>query len=345
MSASVRAVVVLVLVLAPARIASGAEPAPPAETGTLPVAPEFVFAAIADSHICKAGARDDYRHLKALSFACEILTNYVNDINAHQPKVDFVIHLGDITDFGRAGEFQKAGAILDRLECPLYPVVGNHDNFQSDNKRNWKRFAGMEVTNYTFDYGGLHFAAIDCTPNPYRPDSVDCDCGLRDWLADDLEANRRKPSIILSHYNMWERGWNAEFDTIRHYVEYGGMPELRQVLEKAGSVVAVMNGHVHANRVEVHGGIYYIDIGATLVGRPSIRYFSVYPDRIEVDYEYLSGELFFENVEDLCSKCTGCFDRSEVCDYIDGTDADKRFTIPIYTPAPPARRLVPKHFR
>lgn len=306
---------------------------------------EFIFATIADSHICKGNAGDDYRYMKALSFAQEILANYVYDINAHQPEVDFVIHLGDITDFGSAGEFSKARRILDELECPLYPVVGNHDNFESDNKRNWKQFAGLDVTNYAFDYRGVHFVVIDCTPNPYWPDSINCDCDLRDWVAADLDANSAKPSVILSHYNMWERGWNAEFDTLEYYAEYRGMQELRRILEEAGNVVAVISGHVHANRVEVHGGIYYIDVGATLVGRPSIRYFTVYPDRIEVEYEYLSGELFVENVEDLCSRCTSCFDREKVCDFIDGTDSDKRFTIILEPPIERGKRLVPWQFR
>jgi predicted phosphodiesterase len=320
----------------------GVSPGPPE---TSQADPEFVFATIADSHICKGSASDDYRYLKALGFASDILKNYVHDINAHEPDVDFVVHLGDITDFGSAGEFRKAKAILDKLECPLYPVVGNHDNFESDNKRNWKEFSGLDVTNYTFDYGGVHFVVIDCTPNPYWPDSVDCDCDLRGWVAADLEANSAKPSIVLSHYNMWERGWNAKFDTLKHYAEYMGMPELREVLEEAGNVIAVINGHVHANRVEVHRDIYYIDIGATLVGRPSIRYFAVFPDRIEVDYEYLSGELFFESVEDLCSRCSNCFDRQKVCDFIDGNESDKRFTVLFEEPLGRDRRPIPRHFR
>jgi predicted phosphodiesterase len=293
----------------------------------------FVFAAIGDSHI-KTYRFDDHRYLKALSISRELLENYVTDINGHIPPVDFAVHLGDITDFGELGEFNSAGRILGRLRCPLYPVVGNHDNFTSDNKQNWKDFAGRESTNYSFDHLGFHFIAVDCTPDPYDPADIECGIGLRDWVEADLAAHAGQPTLILSHYNMWQRGWNAMFDTTEHYIEYDGMPELRQVLERAGNVAAVLNGHVHANRVEVHGGIHYVDIGATLIGRPSIRYFHVYPHKIDVTYEYISDTELLAHVTDLCPRCCCCFDRLRVCDFIDGEESDKEFTIPVGWPRP-----------
>jgi predicted phosphodiesterase len=291
----------------------------------------FVFAALGDSHIMTY-MFDDHRYIKALSVCRQLLGNYVADINAHTPPVDFAVHLGDITDSGEFGQFYNAGRILEGLGCPLYPVVGNHDNFTSDNKRNWKDFAGRESTNYTFDRLGFHFIVIDCTPNPYVPANIECDSIVRDWVAADLAAHSDKPTFVLSHFNMWERGWNAVFDTTEHYAEYSGMSELRQVLEEAGNVVAVINGHVHANRVEVHNGIYYIDIGATLVGRPSIRYFQVYPDRVEVTYEYISDADLLTHVANLCPRCFSCFDPTKVCDFIDGEESDKEFTMPVAMP-------------
>jgi hypothetical protein len=128
------------------------------------------------------------------------------------------------------------------------------------------------------------------------------------------------------------------FDTTLHYAEYRGMPELRQVLEDAGNVVAVVNGHVHANRVEEHNGIYYVDVGATLVGPPSIRYFYVYPDRIEVTYAYISDQNLLNHVTGLCPGCCCCFNKDQVCAFIDGQESDKRFVIPfrLHAAVPPA---------
>jgi len=311
------------------------EYSPPARTPAKPRARRigesqsyFVFATIADSHLRDGGA-PDIRYLKAMDRCRDVLSAYVRDINAHVPPVDFAVHLGDLTDLGATREFEMAREIMDSLSCPLYPVLGNHDNFKSDRKAGWLGFARRDSATYAFDIEGFHFVVIDCTLNPYQPPYVNCDSTLRVWVAENLSANSSKPTIVLSHYNMWQRHWNAMFDTTLHYAEYRGMPEMRGVLENAGNVVAVINGHVHANRVERHNGIYYVDIGATLVGPPSIRYFYVYPDRIDVDFEYLSDQSLYNHITDLCDECCCCFSPEEVCGFIDGTEADKRFAIPL----------------
>jgi predicted phosphodiesterase len=287
----------------------------------------FLFATIADSHI-RSQPIDSPKYIKATSISCELLANYVADINAHVPTVDFAVHLGDITDFGLNQEFDAARDILDSLRCPLYPIVGNHDNFQYDAKRGWMEFAGIDSTWYSFDYMGFHFIAIDCTRDRYHSPFVECSKPLLEWVRKDLSRNREKPTFILSHYNMWQRSWNARFDTTMSYTDYPGMVELRHILEHSGNVAAFINGHVHANRVEVHNGIYYIDIGATLVGPPSIRYFYVFADSIIVTYEYISDCSLFRYVVSLGQQCADCFDAGQVADYIDGEDSDKEFSIP-----------------
>jgi predicted phosphodiesterase len=294
----------------------------------------FVFAAIGDSHIVgpiRTAAYDfsGRSGMMALNLSDRLLARYVGDINSHIPAVDFTFQLGDLTDNGKRTEFATARAILDSLHCPLYPVVGNHDNMQSDDKRGWRDFAGRESTDYSFDRDGFHFIVIDCTADPYVPPYVVCDSTLQLWIARDLALNSDKPTFVISHFNMWERSWNSHFELGEGYKEYEGMARLRDILERAGNVVAVINGHVHANRVEVHNGIYYIDVGATLVGRPSIRYFYVFPERIEVTYAYLSDATLSGRVEDLARRCYRCFDPAGVVDFIDGTDADKRFSVPV----------------
>jgi len=295
-----------------------------------PGTPLFVFAAVGDPHIAVNGTFD-HKYIKAGDKGPQLLATFVRDINAHSPHVDFVVLLGDVTDKGSGSEFALARKIVDSLTCPLYPLVGNHDNFESDNKQGWKGFAHRDSTDYTFDVKGFHFIGIDCTDNPYTPGAVGCDSTLRLWVAKDLERNPEKPTFILSHYNMWERFWNSQFDTTRHYAEYRGMKDLRQVLERAGNVVAVVNGHVHANRVEQHNGIYYIDVGATLVGRPSIRYFYVFPDRVEVTYAYVSDVALLDYVVQVGTGCLYCFNSKAVVDYADGKVSDKQFTIPLLT--------------
>lgn len=47
--------------------------------------------------------------------------------NHAQEKIKFLVILGDIADTGEASEFFRAKKILDNLEIPYIPVIGNHD--------------------------------------------------------------------------------------------------------------------------------------------------------------------------------------------------------------------------
>lgn len=294
----------------------------------------FVFATIGDSHIEPSGPAD-FCYLKASHKSRALLENYIDDINKHTPGVDLTIHLGDITEFGTPIEFAIAEEVLDELDCPLYSVLGNHDNFQNDGKRAWKDFAGMESTSYSFDFMNAHFVVVDCTMDPFAAPYVRCGPAILEWVEADLGAAYPRPSFVICHYNLWERSWNAKFDTTEHYVEYEGMPELRVVLESAGNVVAVINGHVHASRAELHEGIWYIDVGATLVGSPLMRYFYVCEDRVEATYRYISDPYLRGSASRLCRGCVCCFDRESVCKFIEGTESDKVFTMP-FSITPPS---------
>jgi alkaline phosphatase len=294
--------------------------------------PLFVFATIADSHIRLGEPWDDRGFIKATGISSELLANYVQDINSYDPPVDFVVHLGDITDYGRPSEFAAARAILDSLHCPLYTVIGNHEVFDGESKDGWRLFAGMDSTNYTFDYEGFHFIVVDCTPEHYDSQPIKCGRRARDWVAADLSSNPTKPAFLLSHYNMWERDWGATFDGRRRYEEYEGMPELRAVLEESGNVVAVINGHVHANRVEVHNGIHYVDIGATIVGKPSIRYFHVFAESVQVRSEYISDRDLLTRVSKLASLARAYPCSPKSVSFIDGKISDREFTIPVRIP-------------
>jgi predicted phosphodiesterase len=333
--------------------------------------PLFVFAVLADCHIPDSRVNppgDDYAHLKALSIAQDLLANCVEDINNHVPPVDFTLVLGDMSDQGKAWELERAAQILGDLDAPYYPVVGNHDNFQDDDKRAWKNAFGYDSTTYTFEYGGFNFIVIDPTLDPYDPPDhvVLFDEGLRDYVRSILDREPLKPTFLINHYPLLNRCWDSMFrvyeeaggncldreerliseDTpperrgypggteAAYYRCYEGGAELRSILETHGNVVAAISGHVHANRMQVVNGITYIDVGATLVGKPSVRYFYVYDRRIEVDFEYISNDTLRNHVEGMCPRCRECSHPNQVCRFINGDLEDRRFTVFFYSNMP-----------
>ncbi len=54
------------------------------------------------------------------------LEDCVNDINS-RGDIDFVLHLGDLTDYGATHEFAMQCDILQKLKYPYLCVIGNHD--------------------------------------------------------------------------------------------------------------------------------------------------------------------------------------------------------------------------
>lgn len=52
--------------------------------------------------------------------------DFVKDVNKRN-DADFVIHLGDITDYGNTKDFMWQRDILNKLNIPYVVIIGNHD--------------------------------------------------------------------------------------------------------------------------------------------------------------------------------------------------------------------------
>lgn len=97
---------------------------------------KFSFIHLTDIHIGEgqgdygtAGFLDDVMPEGDAGYSAERLRHAVNWINAHAAQFDirFVVVTGDITDSGERSEFEKAKEILNALNIPYVPQLGNHD--------------------------------------------------------------------------------------------------------------------------------------------------------------------------------------------------------------------------
>lgn len=71
--------------------------------------------------------------------------------NRLEHNIKFVIITGDITDSGERSEFEKAKEILDDLEVPYLPILGNHDVWPYVSYQNEAPYAyGDSVMNEVF---------------------------------------------------------------------------------------------------------------------------------------------------------------------------------------------------
>jgi predicted phosphodiesterase len=290
--------------------------------GELPDAPpRFTFAAIGDPHIAEQGsvAHNDYRYCKALEICAALLRNAVSDINAHSPSPDFVFVLGDISDHGYLAELELAKAILDSLRAPYYVVRGNHDarcDF-------WETVFGEGTRSYTLDQGGVHFIVADCATPKRGGVEIEWTRDVREWVRADIEAHAGAPVFFVTHANLYERSWSAAFDSRDTYGLHPGAVELRDLLSSSGNVVAVVSGHVHANRLEVHDGLPCVEVGSTCVARASVRYFQVFADRTEMTYERLSDASLQEYAEWVARCSPRLEDVDTALELIEGREDDR----------------------
>lgn len=81
----------------------------------------------------------------------------VENINARN-DIDFVIHTGDISDFGMKLEFEKQRDILNRLTVPYVCLLGNHDCLATG-KEVFNLVFGKE--NYAFTAGDIRFICLN----------------------------------------------------------------------------------------------------------------------------------------------------------------------------------------
>lgn len=189
--------------------------------------------------------------------------------------VDFVIQLGDFVNgwvvFGaEPGDPRRIPAILSWADSlladfagPRYHVIGNHDVYNLD-KEMIRALLGMERTSYSFDVGAFHFVVLDLQYDNDGRDLAHTYAGvsgclppsLLSWLRDDLAAHAGRPTIVCVHQPLDE------------FVVSWGRPlvsnqeEIQRTLEGAGNVIAVLQGHSHAFRHTVVGGIHYVTFEA-----------------------------------------------------------------------------------
>lgn len=184
-------------------------------------------------------------------------------------KAAFAIELGDIIDKAdkeiEKGYLERINASFSAFEGPRYYVFGNHD-VATFSKEEFMEQCGFDKSRQSFDIGGWHFVILDACFNgdgsPYNAGNFDWQQTYipqpeLEWLASDLAASGGKRAIIFIHQIL-----NDETDA--HGVK--NAPEVRSVLESAGNVHAVFQGHMHTGGYAEVNGIHYVTLRAAVEG-------------------------------------------------------------------------------
>ncbi len=208
-------------------------------------APHTLLLQLSDLHIREPG-RLAYGRIDTAPY----LREAVASIGRLPQRPDAVVITGDLTDFGRAAEYDHLRELLAPLApLPIYLLPGNHDERQqlraSFPEHAWLGTEGF--VQYSVPVGAMQLIALDTVVPGASEGSL---CAERlDWLAAQLDAHRDRPVVIAMHH--------PPFRTlIGHMDEIGllqGADELEALVARHPNVERVICGHLHRS-IQVHFG-------------------------------------------------------------------------------------------
>ena len=209
-------------------------------------APHTLLLQLSDLHIREPG-RLAYGRIDTAPY----LREAVASIGRLPQRPDAVVITGDLTDFGRAAEYEHLRELLAPLApLPIYLLPGNHDERQqlraSFPEHAWLGTEGF--VQYSVPVGAMQLIALDTVVPGASEGSL---CAERlDWLAAQLDAHRDRPVVIAMHH--------PPFRTlIGHMDEIGllqGADELEALVARHPNVERVICGHLHRSIQVRFGG-------------------------------------------------------------------------------------------
>jgi 3',5'-cyclic AMP phosphodiesterase CpdA len=136
---------------------------------------------------------------------------------AARNDLDFVAHLGDLSDAGDKNKLDQAKAVLDRITPPVYVLPGDHDYnwFPKHDLVNFKQVFHKQQTYFSLNRADMHFLFID---NSDLNDGIDS--MQWSWIKADLERHKASPIFVfmstpLSNPYLDFKAMGSQSDTVK----------------------------------------------------------------------------------------------------------------------------------
>ncbi|GGK72645.1 metallophosphoesterase [Rufibacter glacialis] len=171
---------------------------------------------------------------------------FVKKANTY-PHIDFVVHLGDISDFGMSQEYQWVHDLMKDLRWPYLTVIGNHDMLGNGRKVYRKMYGAF---NYSFVYGTTKFVLADTNG---REAGFSGKVPDLDWLAAELTPEPGatwQQAVVLSHVPPFDNDFDPALERPYH-----------ETLVRSKRVPLSLHGHKHSWTTEAkYGGqvLYHV---------------------------------------------------------------------------------------
>jgi 3',5'-cyclic AMP phosphodiesterase CpdA len=204
----------------------------------------FLLAQVTDMHV-KAGGRLSYRVVDTESSLARCVAHLLKLPQAP----DAVLLTGDLTDFGRADEYENLARLIAPLAMPVFLMPGNHDDPETLRAKFPAHAYLRQRTgkvDYVIDDFPVRLVALDSTV-PRESGGALTPSQLQ-WLDATLAASA-KPTIVALHHPPFWTG-------IGHMDRMGlaNPAALEAVIARHPQVERVVSGHLHRAIVKRFGG-------------------------------------------------------------------------------------------
>ena len=196
--------------------------------------------------------------------------DFVKDVNARD-NIDFVIHGGDITDFGLTKEFIWQRDILSKLKFPYVVIIGNHDCLGTG-KHVYRNIFGEE--NFSFIAGNVKFVCLNTNALEY-----DYSYPIPDFNFIENERNSSTPNHEKTVVAMHVPPYSEEFN---NNVAKVFQERIRLFPDLQFCLYAHVH-HINARDMFGDGVIYY---SPTNIGKRSYLLFTITPDSYTYEVVY-----------------------------------------------------------
>jgi len=289
------------------------------------------FAVISDTHFfAKSGRKAGLWWNRTLpSRSIEVGECLVESLAALSP--DFVIHCGDITGHCDMENWRAGIEIMDRLPCPWYGVVGNHDTWFAGVREAFSERFGSPAGRcyYTRRIGDMLFIfldtcyweAVDGSVSPYLDKElydtgrIQGMCIPREeigWLREELDAHQDETICLVSHAPLGfkprypvatmpngqpgKRGGmslsEVTYGAGKRLGDVANRLDVRRVLSTHGNVRLALAGHVHINDVHPEDGIAFIQTAAMREWPFEFRMIEIHDDTLTMTTHGLKDPTF-----------------------------------------------------
>lgn len=200
----------------------------------------------------------------------EYCVNAVNHINKNNP-VDFVIHVGDIADFGLPQQYIWANSFLLNLDIPYLVVLGNHDMVGNGSLAYSEMFGDFD---FSFIYGNIKFVFINTNSREFNFNGEVPDIN---WLESQLQpADDFTNAVVIFHVPPMDSDFDPNLEEDFH-----------TTLAKYDNVLFTIHGHLHNHEIYTpySDRITYVNVYG--VQYEKFNLIKIFDDQFEIEtYEF-----------------------------------------------------------